>query len=185
MFQQTKGLAFDRNHRYWTDGIPAPILSAISSRSWNSSGLYSAWGQIQPVSFGWGNDIVNDWSTFVTGDADTGSWVLSYNLKSMESLIDTLHSRGIRVLGVNYPQSPNYAKSAWAGRHEPTWEFYHQILFMIKGMESRHPNFRLYDPHLDGRHDYTTDEAYDYDHLSTAGATKLSRRIDSVLSVWR
>lgn len=185
LFQKTDGLVFDRNHGYWADSLPDGILSRIVRRSWPSSGEYDPWGGIRPVGNGWGEDISNDWSVFVTTPMDTTSYGFRRSMRQLETMLDTLARRGVRVLAVNYPQSPLYASSEWSGRHEPGWDLHRKAMDRIAGLASRHANFRLLDAYADGRHDYVDADAYDYDHLSERGAAKLGARIDSALAGWR
>jgi len=184
MFQATRGLAFDRNHGYWADSVPDRVLARIAGRSWSSSSLYSPWGEFGAAANGWGADAANDWETFVKFPIDT-SWAgFKRNLAGLERMLDTLAGRNVRVLGVNFPQSPKYRESKWAGRHEPEWPVYRGVLAALGGVAARHANFRLYDAYAGGNHDYADADAVDFDHLSVRGAAKLSARIDSVLTAW-
>jgi uncharacterized protein (TIGR02171 family) len=181
-FEATIGRRFDRNHSVWKDSLPERILSRITQRTWGSSGLYSAWGQFDAPTVGWGQEATPCW---VDHSVDANFTVYKRNTKALEKLLDTLDSRGIKVLGVVFPQSPRFKETEYAGRYEPRWPLYRTILAQIKSLESSHRNFRLYDAFQDGNHDYSDSEAYDNDHLSARGAAKLSPRIDSILSDWK
>lgn len=184
-FEKSDGRAFDRNHNDWVDSLPARILSRIVKQSWNSSGEFDRWGQGTSSPFGWGADVSNDWSYFIKFDLDT-SWVTyRRNLAGLERTLALLSRSGVDVLGVLYPQSPLYAESEWAGRHEPRWDLYRQIVSDLERIASDHGNFRIYDANMDGAHDYRDEDAMDYDHLSAVGAAKFSARIDSVLVEWK
>jgi hypothetical protein len=57
-----------------------------------------------------------------------------------------------------------------------------EILRRIRLWEGRYRGFRLYDAYRDGAHDYDSLDAHDPDHLSTVGARKFTRRLDSLLA---
>ena len=50
----------------------------------------------------------------------------------------------------------------------------------LQQLESEYPHFRLLDENKMGNHDYTNEMAYDWDHLSEAGAQQFSARLDSL-----
>jgi hypothetical protein len=52
----------------------------------------------------------------------------------------------------------------------------------MRRLESTNPYFHFYDANCDGNHDYGDAEAYDPNHLSEFGVTKLSTRLDSIIS---
>lgn len=184
-FQQTQGLAFDRNHGYWVDAMPARVLSRITTTTWPSSWLYDSSGGIEFSSNGWGADAENDWRLLIDPPTDTTYIGFRRNMDLLERMLSILEARGVRVLGVNYPQSPKYIGSPWAGRHDPEWNLYRQVVGRIAALERTHSNFRFYDTHADGKHDYVDSDAHDYDHLSAKGALKLGPRIDSILRSWK
>ena len=56
-----------------------------------------------------------------------------------------------------------------------------KLIQEIADLNITYPNFILMDENNMGNHDYTDDMANDTDHLSEAGAAKLTHRLDSLI----
>jgi len=52
---------------------------------------------------------------------------------------------------------------------------------ILRTLESEYPYFPVYDAYRDGNHDYTDEDALNWNHLCPHGAAKLSARLDSVI----
>ena len=185
LFNLTLGRTSDRNHGNWRDSLPSKISSRIQQQSWTTSAKFSRWGGYGSFANGWGQDVSNDWDQYLPVHPDTSAVLFKRSIALLEQMLDTLGSRGVKVLVVGYPMSPPYRKTLWPGRHEPEWDLYHQVQRVVMGLQAKHIYMRFYDAHKDGLHDYTDVDAYDGDHLSNTGALKLSTRIDSILVNWK
>ncbi len=183
----TDGYQYDREHDFYENGFPEKFNEKlqIASMIVNMPDNISAQGLgfINALSGNWEDDAAPNFS--MIGKYPDG-WVSS--LKELERMLNEMDSRGIRVLGVTTPQNPAYSTPAYNeiwGRYGPPLAKAKQIMDSLYAIESRHENFRIFDQHLMGKHDYTNTDAFNADHLAIPGAQKLTIRIDSVMRAWK
>ena len=121
------------------------------------------------------NSIVEDstWSDKIT--------VYKTALQQLEDIIKTAREKDIKVIGVVYPQNPEYAKTGAFGRHGMRRSTAIKILDQVAKLDSTYPNFFFMDENKMGNHDYANRLAFDYDHLNSFGGYILSARIDSLM----
>ena len=176
------GYVYDRNHDFWkpsfSDGFKLCAANLRSSEP--NDAVYDSLGFRYYATSGWGGTPVD--GAYPNSVYDTLNADYAKNLAAIERLMTAAGSRGIKVLLVNFPRSPNYKNQERAGFFDPPWWLYHKVLKDVSVIVSRHSNAAFYDAHNDGEHDYTDDDAVDPNHLSTKGGIKLSSRLDSIIT---
>jgi len=177
---ESEGFQFDKIHDFWRSGIPSPVaqkIAAFNSSSWpdfDSTGFL-----ITHASGGWGQPEV-DKADYPFSDSS-----LQLNLAGIRALGDTLAGRGIHLFVVEFPENPAYATTTTSiGRYGPSKTTYDSISARLRSLEKANSYFHFYDANNYGNHDYTDSDALDANHLGYNGAQKLSRRLDSLLSVY-
>ncbi len=171
---KNKGILYDQNHDFWKSGRPAGFLDLVQSVPYPAHEIDSL-GLFTPPGTGWGGPTLDDWPG---PEWDTTDPAYQSNFARFEKLVADLSARGIKVLFIIFPQSPVYASMHGYCIHGPSWPTSRDILAQLQSLESKYPNYHFLDFNLDGHHDYVDSEAFDSMHLSHAGATKLSARLD-------
>lgn len=191
---QSKGYLYDKSHDFWKDGIPKGFDSAIikqpfTSRSderWDSllsSGWWDSLGMRTWPCAGWGDTVPEQ--------VFARNWTINDSaykaqFAALVKVIQEVSEHNIHLLVINFPQSPYYKNTPYFTRLGPDFETGRAVIAQLKALESIYPYFHVYDANRDGNHDYTDAEASSYDRLCTAGAAKLTGRlnklIDSIIS---
>ena len=141
-------------------------LNHVSAR-----GLY----KIDPN--GWGYEPAISVDTL----KETGMRSYAKFVDSLTVFIDSTKDKGFKIIGLVYPQSPEYAKTGSFGRHGVRRSIARETAAYFDSLASVYPHFIMMDENKFGAHDYTNAMANDYDHLCAAGAEHLSIRVDSLL----
>jgi uncharacterized protein (TIGR02171 family) len=178
---QSKGYLYDKSHDFWQDSLPAGFLEymaqisdkqEIETNTWDSLGYLfrpcNGWGGPNPDLYGPASWTIDD-TTFKA------------NFAAFVAFIDEVSAHDIHVLAINFPESPYYKSTNHYLRAGPSWETGRAVLEQVKALEKTHPYFHVYDAYKDGNHDYTDEDAFDYNHLCQTGAKKLTQRLDSLI----
>jgi uncharacterized protein (TIGR02171 family) len=174
----TMGYQYDRNHAYWQSGVPAAYLQVVATRSnawtsqFDSAGTYSLSGN------GWGG--ANP-PCLPPATEDFDGMIFQSNWADLTAIADACRNRGIQLVVVNFPQSPYYAQTSCMGKYGPSWATWDELRARILSLQASNPMFHFYDANQDGKHDYADSAAWNFDHLSTAGARILTSRLDSLI----
>ena len=175
------GYVYDANHNYWIEAYPQSLFSFTekSLGGWKSAAkVLDAKGYLAQKSYGWNDE------PSVRGDTN---WFAQEpepfyeNLDSLTELVALAHKNNIYVIGVETPQNPNYKKTGAYGRNGPQRSEAPIMLQKISDISLEHPNFIFFDENKMGDNDYTSEMAYDDDHLSSLGAEIMTQRIDSLI----
>ena len=126
---------------------------------------------------GWGYEPAISVDTLRKDD----STLLALSADSLAAFIDSTQDKGFKIIGLIYPQSPEYAKTGSFGRHGVRRSMAIKMEAFFDSLASVYPHFILMDENKFGAHDYTNAMANDYDHLCAAGAEHLSVRLDSLI----
>ncbi len=179
MTLDSPGWKHDRDHGFWKNGLPDGWRARAREEFLRASpGICDSLGTMPPVpSLGWGDSLLSK-----VRRVDLEGMRFASNFALLEGIIADLSERGILAVLVVHPESPGYAATPWAGKYGPSWEVHREILRRIRLWEGRYRGFRFHDAYRDGAHDYDSLDAHDPDHLSTAGARKFTRRLDSLLA---
>lgn len=175
----TWGYRYDSRHAFWKRGVPQDFLPVVAARSWSASPRYDSLGGTFLAPNRWGSSPP---PVDLAPVEDFESDVFRSNWNDLVAMADTCNARGIDLILVNFPQSPGYAATSYMGKYGPTWGTWAIIEARLRAMESANPRFHFYDAHAAGLHDYPDSAATNFDHLSTAGARILSRRLDSLVT---
>jgi len=182
VWKNSPGGVYDRNHSYWNAGVPTGFQEEVYRRLQTAPEVEqfdSTGGQfVRTLNAGWSSGIST--SSPISNQDSTNPY-LEPNLALLEHLVANATGKGLKVILVQFPESPQYASMDLAGRYGPSWSEYHRIMSRIKSWEQRYPGMVLMDEHKDGKHDYTDDEAANTDHLNLKGATKFTARLDSLV----
>ena len=102
-------------------------------------------------------------------------------LKEIEDFIKESESNNIYLIGVIFPQSPDYKKTGAFGRYGLRRSVAKEMIKKLHKFEEQYPHFKLMDENQMGNHDYKDEMATNCDHLSYIGAEKLTTRLDSLI----
>jgi hypothetical protein len=178
----SKGYKYDSLRSFWKAGLKETIKSGLINRPYSIIGNMDSLNLERSPSAGWGGENP---SNYIEVEWDTTNLNYKKNMVLWENLIADLTRLGVQVLFFVSPENPVFVrKQGIAGRNGPSLETGKQVLARVKKLESRFQRFHLYDAYQFGEHDYTDAEASDPDHLSSNGAWKFSRRLDSLISTF-
>ena len=174
------GFSYDENHNYWKDGVP----EQLAQRTYESLGhsqfeMYRETLGFHPLEGrGWGEPFVEFDSTWIT----KRRYLYDANFEALTEFIAECHKRDVIVVGVIFPENPLYSTTGSYAVHAMQRSVVPSLIQEIEDLSKTYPNFVLMDENKMGYHDYTDEMAYDHNHLSVAGATQITARIDSVLA---
>ena len=180
------GYIYDVDHNFWIDGNGVEELKTISKKRIEEVDVLRAFQQ----SMGWVNLKEGfSWSSIgfnenlVLQDSAWSDNPLTYRraMNNLEFLIQLAEEKGIRVVGVIFPQSPEYKETGAYGKHGMRRSHAIKLIEEVQDLERKYDNFYLMDENKMGDHDYVDSLAYDSDHLNALGAEQMTARIDSVL----
>ena len=179
-YKSYPGYIYDKNHNYWKDEYPEGLFEA----TYNSPGPSKTANKHRPtrgfladVAHGWGEPAVTTDSNWL----DENFEIYQSNFNEFAQLLETCNENGITVIGVITPQNPRYNETGAFGRAGLRRSDMPKLIQEIADLNITYPNFILMDENNMGNHDYTDDMANDTDHLSEAGAAKLTHRLDSLI----
>jgi uncharacterized protein (TIGR02171 family) len=182
--EPNKGYNYDKNHQFWKIGLPSnfealmgqspcPNLPSLDTLGLDRSTTCVGWGGGNP-------DLPAPEALILTTDNP----LYKKNFTLFTELIRALAGRKIHFLFYITPESPFYKNTASFGLYGPGWETGKAVVKQIVSLQDSFPGYaHFYDAYLNGNHDYTDEEAANFDHLCPAGAKKLSIRIDSLINV--
>ncbi|MBR4785814.1 MAG: TIGR02171 family protein [Fibrobacter sp.] len=174
------GFVYDENHNYWKDDRDARILeytrAAVGSEE--ADRIMYHRGLMVSSGPGWLEKptILQDslWNHYLPDRFDA-------NVDILEDMVKLAGEHGVKVIGVIFPQNPNYRKTGAFGRYGIARSEAPELIAKISALEKKYDNFHLVDENKMGKHDYTSSMAENDDHLNRYGARVLSVRLDSVL----
>jgi uncharacterized protein (TIGR02171 family) len=175
---KTMGVEYDRSNDFWKDGLPFGFEELVR-RAPNPTGVAgdsSGYGFLP--SGGWGNLVTKPES------ADWGLDNLNYqaNMLKIEAFAKNIAVRKIHLVFVNFPTDPAYKGSNYYSPYGPQMDVGRAIIKRFKAMEEISPYIHFYDAHMAGDHDYTDADAFDWGHLGSVGAAKLTKRLNSLVN---
>lgn len=178
------GFIYDINHDFWKKENASYIIEASRQRLSEQDflqGFLKGKGAVKI-------EEENSWTynghnpNVIVGDSVwSDNKIYEKAIKQFKELLDLAKERNIKVVGVVYPQSPEFAKTGAFGRHGMRRSTATKILKQLSDLQTTYPNFIFMDENKMGNHDYPNRLAYDYDHLNVYGGYKITARIDAVL----
>lgn len=173
------GYAYDANHDFWIDGIPGSLIEQTDQLSFldmtEYNGIHSQDGWVLLECSNWGKK--DDGLVMMDSSWSNNSQLIQNSIEQLRSIIETAQNKGIKVLGVIFPQSPDFQETGAFGRYGFKRSKIPQMMQELDYMVEQYPNFKYIDENKMGKHDYTDSEAFDFDHLCHTGAEKLTGRI--------
>lgn len=178
-YEQFPGYVYDQNHNYWLD----EDCSAIYVATQNAPGLDTYKGMFLGLrssefatSQGWGVSEYED-STWM--DKQRAAYEETY--VAFVDFLKVTQQKGLTVVGIVFPQSPDYRNSGIWGRHGLRRSEAVKILDSLARLQKKYPHFIFMDENKMGYHDYDDSMAQDCDHMNARGAEQLTVRLDSLL----
>ena len=185
-FSNIPGYEYDKNHGYWQDGLIGDMVAASQAALNPNEAEYELYGYHRglyksPV-VGWGSDIPSvdenpEWYKDKSG--------FNFNYQKLTEILELAKNFDVRVVGVVYPQSPNFLKTIAWGRYGPTREAAKTIQTEVQNLTKKYSNFEILDEYHDGYHDFTQEMFSNEDHLGLEGAIVMASRLDSLLKAWK
>lgn len=174
------GFVYDKNHNYWVDNYPKNLFK----KTYEAPGKDSEAKKLRPTrgfkpmaAFGWGEPNVAEDSCWMDSRAEE----FQANFALLEDLITICKEHDIAVIGVIIPLNPKYKDTGAFGYRGLRRSDAFKVIEDLSELSQTYPNFVLMDENKMGEHDYADEEALDASHLSEAGATKLTARVDSLI----
>lgn len=186
-FLSFPGYFYDYTHKYWVGIEGVEEIKNISRKIVEENEVLSGFAMNMgwvPVEegFSWNNTGFSE--NFFINDSTWSDKPLTIRreMSNLQTLIEDAARKGVKVVGVVFPQSPEYANTGSYGRHGMRRSHALKLIEDVRKFEQRYDNFYLMDENKMGNHDYADSLAYDYDHLNVLGAVQITTRIDSVLN---
>lgn len=181
IFTNTPGYVYDANHNFWKDNLPEYFADVVENAANYSESAKSNFvktrGFYSDEGVEWGAPLVEVDSNWSKKQVQNIAW----NLNLLEKFIIKMDSLNLKVVGVIFPQNPRYRETGSWGRYGPRHSLAAEAMESLKNMDSKYSNFVLMDENKDGNHDYSDEDALNTDHLSLQGASKLTKRLDSLI----
>ena len=182
LFNAYPGYIYDANHKFWADGIPSNFISVLENSYPASAAAQNtyipSYGFVNNGKGSWKPMLIESDSLWASNDMGTVTW----NLNRLRLFLKTTQEKNLAVIGVIFPQSPDYRNTGSFGRYGPQRSIAMQLIDTLKNYQLQYPNFHLMDENKMGNHDYTDDMGLNCDHLDAIGAAQLTRRLDSLLN---
>lgn len=187
-YKKFPGYVYDENHNFWKDGYPEGLAeyarnclgadfytnNFIESRGYNdqmrTNPSYSTIGWEE-------NPTVDHDSSWMKSDSDKFEIAFDH----LKNIIRMAENRGIYVVGVVFPQSPNFRKTGAFGRYGLRRSEAPALLERLEKLTESYPNFIFVDENKMGEHDYSNDMAENKDHLAYPGALQFTSRLNTLL----
>lgn len=180
-YKMYPGYVYDANHNFWQDRVPKGLAEVVQSSF--GSDFYAGYfrdemGYVRFNPKSWEDlPVVEYDSTWMDFASDSYYEAFAH----LEEIIELAESNGIYVIGIVFPQNPNFQKTGSFGRYGPRRSEAPGLLQGIADLSKKHPNFIFMDENKMGNHDFLGDVCNDKDHLAYTGAVKMTARIDSLL----
>ena len=179
-YKSYPGYVYDMNHNFWKDGYPKELYQVtfdspgpqnLAKKLREHRGFYASDGSA------WGTPIVTEDSCWMDKKSD----IYKRNLQHLTELLEICKENNIYLIAVLFPVNPKYQETGAYGYAGLRRSEAAAVIKEISDLEKVYPNFVLMDENKMGNHDYTDNMANDNSHLSTKGAQKLTRRLDSLI----
>lgn len=180
-YKKYPGFVYDENHSFWQGAYPEGL--AEMTQASNGSDFHAKYFRDE---MGYVHLDGASWEDNPTVDFDS-TWLSIYperyyeSLEHIKEIIQIAAEHGVYVVGIIFPQSPNFKKTGGFGKYGLRRSEAPALIANIAALQDTFPNFRFMDENKMGNHDYTDNMAVNKDHLGYPGAVQITGRIDSVL----
>ncbi|MBQ1824337.1 MAG: TIGR02171 family protein, partial [Fibrobacter sp.] len=180
-YKRYPGFVYDENHSFWKGAYPeglAEMTQASYGSEFFAKYFRDEMGYVRQDGVSWEENPTVDYdSTWLSIHPNT----YYESLGRIREIIQLAAEHDVYVLGVVFPQSPNFRNTGSFGKFGLRRSEAPALLAQIAAMRDTFPNFAFLDENKMGDHDYTDNMAINKDHLGYAGAVQMTGRIDSVL----
>lgn len=176
------GFFYDLNHDFWRGGVPDGFVESVENAypaEEEISKYYSKRGGLEMVTGRWDAEpieVLND-SVFT----DEENQFLEEHLCELSDIIDSAAARNILVVGIIFPQAPQYSETGSFGIYGLQRSVAAKKIEWLQELSKNKPNFILMDENKMGHHDYSDEMAHNADHLCFTGANRLTERLMALL----
>ena len=180
-YKKYPGFVYDENHDFWKNGYP----EGLAEMTTYSMGMEYYQNVFIP-SRGYDYAQPGTWEEFPAVENDS-TWMSSCSenfyaaLSHLENILKMAENRSVYVIGVVFPQSPNYRNTGSFGRYGIRRSEAPRLLKEIENLKTAYPHFVFWDENKMGFHDYTDIMASNRDHLSAYGAIQFTERLNILL----
>lgn len=181
-YKKYPGYVYDKNHNYWQDGYPEGLLEYTKNYLEVKPYLLHEVDRgaiMNPFCGGWANPPL------VEGDSSAYDSEKNLYEKSFESLVDIIQSaqnKDIVVIGIMFPQNPDYQNTGAYGRYGLRRSVAEQFVSRFQELEKSYSNFKFIDKNRMGNHGYPSEWFVDDDHLCIEGAKSFTATVDQILN---
>ena len=181
-YKKYPGYVYDKNHNYWQDGYPEGLLEYTKNYLEVKPYLLHEVDRgaiMNPFCGGWANPPL------VEGDSSAYDSEKNLYEKSFESLVDIIQSaqnKDVVVIGILFPQNPDYQNTGAYGRYGLRRSVAEQFVSRLQELEKSYSNFKFIDRNRMGNHGYPSEWFVDDDHLCIEGAESFTATVDLILN---
>ncbi|MBS7271387.1 MAG: TIGR02171 family protein [Fibrobacter sp.] len=181
-YKKYPGYVYDKNHNYWQDGYPEGLLEYTKNYLEVKPYLLHEVDRgaiMNPFCGGWANPPL------VEGDSSAYDSEKNLYEKSFESLVDIIQSaqnKDVVVIGILFPQNPDYQNTGAYGRYGLRRSVAEQFVSRLQELEKSYSNFKFIDRNRMGNHGYPSEWFVDDDHLCIEGAKSFTATVDLILN---
>lgn len=181
-YKKYPGYVYDKNHNYWQDGYPEGLLEYTKNYLEVKPYLLHEVDRgaiMNPFCGGWANPPL------VEGDSSAYDSENNLYEKSFESLVDIIQSaqnKDVVVIGILFPQNPDYQNTGAYGRYGLRRSVAEQFVSRFQELEKSYSNFKFIDRNRMGNHGYPSEWFVDDDHLCIEGAKSFTATVDLILN---
>lgn len=172
------GYIYDENHNYWADSLPKNFVTAVVEAYPATAAEKSAYtergGYLGP-SQSWDSEGISTYGDSTVTDA--GQILLDSYKQRIVDLVELTKDKGINLVGIMFPQAPQYKKTGAMGRCGMQRSEGEKVIAWLDSLDQAYDHFVFMDENKMGDHDYTDKMATNMDHLSEAGAKQLTERL--------
>lgn len=180
-YKKYPGYIYDENHDFWKNGYPeglAELTQNTLGQEYNEKLMRSTLGYVPGDPANWeenpGVEFDSTWMDYLPDHFEA-------SLEHLENILKMAENYNVSVIGIVFPQSPNFKKTGSFGRYGVRRSEAPKLLKRIQDLEQVYPNFTFWDENKMGDHDYSDPMANNKDHLSDLGAQQLTERLNLLL----
>ena len=185
-FADLPGYEYDKNHNYWKDGTIGDMYAVGQAALNPTEEEYEQFGYHRGLYYDlsqtWGNPVPEVRDDVEWFEKDSTRAKFNFNMNKLTDILKMARKRNVRVVGVVYPQSPNFRNTPAWGRYGPTREAAKIMEEAVLALTEEYPNFSVLDEYHDGYHLFAPEEFANEDHLGLLGAKVMAHRLDSLLN---
>ena len=180
-YKKHPGYVYDANHNFWKNGYPEGLAEQTKlslGMEYYETHLFNTMGCDSAEPGTWeenpGVEVDSTWM-------DSRSEHFYASLAHLENILKMAENHNVYVIGIVFPQSPNYRNTGSFGRYGIRRSEAPALLKEIQDLKSVYPNFVFWDENKMGDHDYSDAMASNRDHLSYLGGEVLTARLNALL----